>query len=109
MFSFNKPIKKQSCDNDQKKQEPSCFELSRDADQIRKHHVTVTKKEPYISNNLQHQSHSLTFFFKNISILPVSSVLSQQAKPVAYNTTASLGKLTCTIYVDFWKVPGHIC
>ena len=48
---------------------------------------------------MQLQNHPLTHFHKNKSLLSATSSLSRSAK--AYNTTASLDKLTCTEYVDF--------
>ena len=83
------------------------MEMSRDNDQkgknlfIWKSHVTMTEKDRYITNEMQLQSHSLTFFHKNKSLLSATSILSRS--PMAYNITASLGKLTCTDYVDFVK------
>ena len=62
-------------------------------------HVTMTEKHAYISNEMQLQNHSLTFIHKNKSLLPASSILS--CSPMAYNTTASLDKVTFTDYVDF--------
>ena len=50
---------------------------------------------------MQLQSHSLAFFHKNKSLLSATSILSRS--PMAYNTTASLDKLTCTDYGDFGK------
>ena len=50
---------------------------------------------------MQLQNHSLTFFHKNKSLLSATSILSRST--MAYNTTASLDKLTCTDYVDFSK------
>ena len=50
---------------------------------------------------MQLQNHSLTFFYKNKSLPSAASILSRS--PMAYNTTASLDKLTCTDYVDFGK------
>ena len=50
---------------------------------------------------MQLQNHSLAFILKNKSFLSATSILSRC--PVAYNTTASLDKLTCTDYVDFGK------
>ena len=47
------------------------------------------------------QNPSLTFFHKSKSLLPATSILYRS--PMAYNTTASLDKLTCTDYVDFGK------
>ena len=66
-----------------------------------KSHVTLTRKVAYISNEMQFQSHSLLFIHKNKSLLSATSLLS--CSPMAYNTTASLDKLTCTDYVDFGK------
>ena len=50
---------------------------------------------------MQLQNHSLTSIHKNKSLLSATSFLS--CSPMAYNTTASLDKLTCTNYVDFGK------
>ena len=61
----------------------------------------MTKKDAYISNEKQLTCHSLTFIHKNISLRPATSILSRS--PMAYNTTASLDKLTCTNYVEFGK------
>ena len=68
---------------------------------IWKNHVTMTKKDAYISIEMQLQNHSLTFIHKNKSLLSATSILSRS--PMAYNTTASLDKLTCTDYVDFGR------
>ena len=59
------------------------------------------EKHAYISNEMQLQNHSLTFIHKKKSLPPATSILSRS--PMAYNTTASLDKLTCTDYVDFGK------
>ena len=80
-----------SCDIHQKKKESPYMEISRDNDQ----------KDAYISNEMLLQNHSLTFIHKSKSLLSASSKLSRS--PMAYNTTASLDKLTCTDYVDFGK------
>ena len=61
--------------------------------------MTLTKKDAYISNEMQLQNHSLTFVHKNKSLSSATSFLSRS--PMAYNTTASSVKLTCTDYVDF--------
>ena len=45
------------------------------------------------------QNHSLTFLHKNKSLLSATGLLS--GSPMAYNTTVSLDKLTCTDYMDF--------
>ena len=66
-----------------------------------KNHVTKTKRNACISNDMQLQNHSLPFFHKNKSLLSATSLLSRS--PMAYNTTASLDKLTCTEFVDFGK------
>ena len=60
---------------------------------MRKCHVTRTKKDAYINNEMQLQNHSLTFIHKNKS-LSATSILSRS--PMAYSSTASLDKLTCT-------------
>ena len=68
---------------------------------ISKNHVTMTKRIAYISNEMQLRNPSPTFFHKNKSLLSATSVLSRS--PMAYDTTASLDKLTCTDYVDIGK------
>ena len=68
---------------------------------IWKCHVTMTRNDAYISNKMQLQTHSLTFFHKNKSFLSATSILSRS--PMVYNTTASLEKLTCSDYMDFGK------
>ena len=50
---------------------------------------------------MQLENHSLTSFHENKPLLPATSILSRS--PMAYNTSASLYKLTCTKYVDFGK------
>ena len=82
---------------------PKKKDFSRDNDRIRKHHVTMTKTGAYISNDLQHQSHSLIFVLKYKTLFSDTSVLSQRPNFKTYNTTASLDKLTCTNYMDFGK------
>ena len=64
-------------------------------------HVTMTRRYAYIGNEMQLKNHSLTFFHKNKSLLAATGILL--CSPMAYNTTASLEKLTCTDYVDFGK------
>ena len=61
----------------------------------------MTKKYACISKDMQLQIHSLTFIRENISLVSATSIRSRS--PMAYNTTASLDKLTCTDYVDFVK------
>ena len=73
--------------------------------QIGNCHVTMIKKDAYISNEIQFQIHSLIFIHKNKSLLSATSFLS--CSPMAYYTTASLDKLTCTDYVDFGKCQGR--
>ena len=63
------------------------------------------QKRAYISNEIQLQNHSLTFFHKNKSLLSATSILSRS--PMAYNTTVSLDKLTCTDFVDFGKIESR--
>ena len=77
--------------NDQKRKESPYMELSRDNDQ----------KHAYTSNEMQLQNHSLLFCHKKQSLLSATIILS--CSPMAYNTTASLEKLTCTDFVDFGK------
>ena len=69
---------------------------------IWKCHVTMNRSGAYISNKVQLQNHSLTFIHKNKSLPLATSVLS--SSPTAYNTTASLDKVTCTDYVEFGNV-----
>ena len=59
------------------------------------------QKDAYLSNKLQLRNRSLTFDHKNKSLLSATSIRSRS--PMAYNTTASLDKLTCTVHVDFGK------
>ena len=68
---------------------------------ILKSHVTMTRRDAYISNQMQLQNQSLTFFHKNKSFLSAISILTRS--PMTYNNTASLDKSTCTDYVDFGK------
>ena len=80
-----------SLEIDHRRKESPCMEMSRDNDQ----------KHAYISTERQLRNHFLTFIHKNISLLSAISFLSRST--MAYNTTASLDKLTCTKYVDFGK------
>ena len=50
---------------------------------------------------MQLQNRSLPFIHKNKSLLSAITILSRS--PMAYNTTASLEKLTCTDYMHFGK------
>ena len=95
--------KKLSGDSDQKSKNSPYLDPSRDNHQVGKHHVTMTKKQAYKSDNLPHQSQFLTFLFKNGSDLSANSVLSQRPNLKAYDTTISLDKITFTDYVDFGK------
>ena len=65
--------------------------MSRDNDQ----------KHAYLSNEVQLQNQSSTLIYDNKSLFSATSILS--CSHMAYNTTASLDKLTCTDYVDFGK------
>ena len=78
-----------SGDNVQKGKEFHLMKMSRYND----------KKNAYICNKLLLQNPSSTFFYKNESVFSALSNLS--CSPMAYHTTASLNKLTCTNYVDF--------
>ena len=77
--------------------------MSRDNDQkgnnlsIWKCHVTLAKKDAYKSNDLQLQNHSSIFNHKNISLNSATSILI--CSIMAYNTTASFDKLTCTDFM----------
>ena len=64
-------------------------------------HVTMTKRDAYISNELQLNIILQFSLTKNKSLLSATAILSRS--PMAYNTTASLDKLTCTDYVNFGK------
>ena len=87
------------------------MEMSRDNDRKRKKIPYMEKsrgnhqKDAYISNEMQLQNHSSTFIHENKSLPSNTSILSRS--PMAYNTTASLDKLTCTDYVDFDKCQGR--
>ena len=61
----------------------------------------MTKKDAYISNDMQLQNHSLTIIHNKKSLLSATSILYRS--PITYNTTASVYKLPCTNYVDFGK------
>ena len=62
-------------------------------------HVTMAKKDDeYIKKELQLQNHPLSFIRKK-TLLSATSILP--SLPMAYNTTASLNKVTFTGYVDF--------
>ena len=61
----------------------------------------MTKKHACISDEMLLQKFSLVFIHKNKSLFPATIFISRS--PMAYNTTASLDKLTCTDYVDFGK------
>ena len=63
--------------------------------------MTITKKDPYIGKEMQLQNHFSTFIHKTKSLLSATSILARS--PMAYNTTASLDKLTCTDYLDLGK------
>ena len=68
---------------------------------IWKCHVTMTKKDAYIVDEMQLQKLSSTFIHQNKSLISATSLLS--CSPVVYITTASMDKLSCTDYVDFGK------
>ena len=97
-----KPIKKEeSRDKDQNGKKHS--KILRDNFQIRKLQVTLTEEEANIRKNLRDQKQSSYFILKNKSVVPATSILSQQPSTMAYNTTASLDKVTCTDHVVFRK------
>ena len=82
-----------SRDKDRKKEESLYMKRSRDNDQ---------KKDAYMNNKMQLQKDfNLTSIHYKKSFHPATSYLS--CSPMAYNTTASLYKLTCTDYVNFGK------
>ena len=78
-----------SGDNVQKRKESPYVDKSLDNDQKR----CVYRRRNAAKNP------SSVFFHKNKSLHSATSILSRS--PMAYNTTASLDKLTCTDYVDF--------
>ena len=80
-----------SGDNAQNRKETPYMDKSRDNDQ---------KKCVYKWRNAA-KNHSLIFFHKNKSLLSATTILSRS--PMAYNTPASLDKLTRTDYEDFGK------
>ena len=82
------------------------MEIASETDHIRKHHVTMAKKETYMSKNLQFQNISSFFIHKKKWLLSPTSVLSHSH--IAYNTTAFLDNLPCTNYVVFGEMPGQI-
>ena len=61
----------------------------------------MTRKDAYTSNEMQPQKHSLFSIHENKSFISATSILSRS--PMAYDSTASLDKLTCSVYVDFGK------
>ena len=61
----------------------------------------MTRKSACISYELQLHKHSFKFIHYYKSLHSATSILS--CSPIAYNTTASLDKLTCADYVDFGK------
>ena len=58
-----------------------------------------------MSNEMQLQNLSSAFIHKNKSLLSATSLLSRSL--MAYNTTATLEKLSGTDYVDFGKCQGR--
>ena len=77
-----------SRDNDQKRKKIPYMEVSHDTD-------------AYKAVNYSSQIFVQLSFSKNNSLLSATSILSRS--PMAYNTTASMDKLTCTNHVDFGK------
>ena len=69
---------------------------------IWKFYVTMTKKDAYMKKILQILNHFLTFIHKIKKILSATSILSY-SPIMAFNITASLDNLTCTVFVDFEK------
>ena len=61
----------------------------------------MTKTDAYISNKMHLQNHSLAFIHKIKTLALAASILSRS--PMAYNTTATLDKLSCTDYLNFGK------
>ena len=63
----------------------------------------MTRKVFYEGNILQLRNHSFSSTFEKKSTLPATSVLSQQQKRLAYNTTASMDKPVYNNYINFKK------
>ena len=61
----------------------------------------MTKKDAYLSSDASLQNPSIIFIHKNKGNHSATTILSQSL--MAYNTTVSLDKLTCTNYVVFGK------
>ena len=77
------------------------MELAPEIHHIRKDHLTMAKKTAFIRDEMRPQILSLTFFRKSGPLLSATS--NPFCSNIAYNTTASLDKLTYTDYVDFGK------
>ena len=80
----------------EKRKETPCMEMERCND----------RKDAYMGKKLQLQNHSLTFM-QNYKLL-LSSTTLLSCSPMAYNTTASLYKLTCTNYLNFVKCQDRL-
>ena len=64
------------------------------------------EKQSFISNKLKLQNHSSILVLTEKSKFSATSTLSGQPKPMAYKTTASLKKQTCTDYKGFRNYQG---
>ena len=58
-------------------------------------------RKAYKDINLQLENDFLTFILNDLFTLSDTSIQSGQPKAMAYNTTASLEQLTCTVFLDF--------
>ena len=85
-------------DKDQKRKESPYMEKSRDNDQKRCVYENRNAAPKSFFNF--HSEKQITSFSHQYSISFIS--------PMAYNTTASLDKLTCTDYVDFGKCQDRL-
>ena len=71
--------------------------------------MTMTKKMAYIGDNLQHQSHSLTFLLKNISPFLTASIIYQRTNVMTHTTAASLEKFNGTGFLDIGESKDRFC
>ena len=65
----------------QNRKESPNMEIPPDNEQLKNHHVTMNKREAYISGELQLQNLFKPSIFKSKSLLSATSILSWQPKP----------------------------
>ena len=68
-------------------------------------HVTMTKKDAYISNGMQIQNHSLAFIHKNKSLLSPNSIPSRSRMAQHY---CFLGQANFNRLCGLWEVSRQI-